>query len=99
VHPSKHVYAKMALNLLEKIAPQNQIGSGSGHQNIPERKWSWSRGNQIDRSGGDEEANCGSSSNFAGGGGRQTQRNTKELAVEGRRKGRQLLVQCLRQSG
>jgi hypothetical protein len=24
VHPSKHVYAKMALNLLEKIAPQNQ---------------------------------------------------------------------------
>jgi hypothetical protein len=34
VHPSKHVYAKMALNLLEKIASQNQhkpkTGRGAG---------------------------------------------------------------------
>jgi hypothetical protein len=46
VHPSKHVYAKMALNLLEKIGPQNQ------HKN-EDRKRSWCASNS---GGGGERA-------------------------------------------
>jgi hypothetical protein len=32
VHPTKHVYAKMALNLLEKVAPHNMDGGQSGQE-------------------------------------------------------------------
>ncbi len=42
VNPSKHVYAKMALNLLEKVAPQNMDGGQSGQQPTDNRKRAWS---------------------------------------------------------
>jgi hypothetical protein len=76
VHPSKHVYAKMALNLLEKVAP-NTDGGQSG-QHLPDnRKRSWSASNQ----GGSGSGHSGQyrdgqySSGSASTGGRQTARS------------------------
>jgi hypothetical protein len=45
VHPSKHIYAKMALNLLEKIAPTERAvaessAASDGHQLNQKRTWS-----------------------------------------------------------
>ncbi len=72
VHPSKHVYAKMALNLLEKIAPQNQHRS-------EDRKRSWSVSNPGGGGGSDSGSGCsnrsGGHSGAGGGGGRQTVRS------------------------
>jgi hypothetical protein len=76
VHPSKHVYAKMALNLLEKIAPQNQ-------HKPEDRKRSWSVSNHGGAGGGGGASGSGCSSRSggqpgtgsSGGGGRQTPRS------------------------
>jgi hypothetical protein len=74
VHPSKHVYTKMALNLLEKIAPQNQHRS-------EDRKRSWSVSNPGGDGGGDSGSGCSnrcgghSGAGSSGGGGRQTVRS------------------------
>jgi uncharacterized membrane protein YgcG len=76
VHPSKHVYAKMALNLLEKIAPQNQ-------HKPEDRKRSWSVSNPGSGGGGGGASGSGCSSRSggqpgagnSGGGGRQTPRS------------------------
>jgi hypothetical protein len=45
VHTSRHVFAKMALILLEKVAPQNMDGGQSGQQKIDSRKRTWSSSN------------------------------------------------------
>ncbi len=50
VHPSKHVYVKMALNLLEKIALSSKA-DGCGGGNSDNRKRSWSSSNQGGGSG------------------------------------------------
>ncbi len=74
VHPGKHAYAKMALNLLEKIAPQNQHRS-------EDRKRSWSFSNSGGSGGGDSGSGCSnrsgghSGAGTSGGGGRQTVRS------------------------
>jgi uncharacterized membrane protein YgcG len=76
VHPSKHVYAKMALNLLEKIAPQNQ-------HKPEDRKRSWSVSNPGGGGGGGGASGSGCSNRSggqpgagnSGGGGRQTPRS------------------------
>ncbi len=79
VHPSKHVYAKMALNLLEKIAPssKNSGSGGDGHQQSDSRKRSWSSSNQGGGSGGGATSRGGgfNSPRAASGGGRQTARS------------------------
>ncbi len=76
VHPSKHVYAKMALNLLEKIAPQSR-NSGSGGQQQPDsRKRSWSSSNQGFGGGGATPRGGGHNSpRTHSSGGRQTTRS------------------------
>ncbi len=49
VHPNKHIYAKAALNLVEKMANNKPAASGSG---IPQnRKRTWSASNTSDSSG------------------------------------------------
>ncbi len=74
VHPSKHVYAKMVLNQLEKIAPQNQ-------HRPEDRKRSWSVSNSGGGGGGDSGSGCSnrsgcqSGAGYSGGGGRQTARS------------------------
>ncbi len=79
VHPSKHVYAKMALNLLEKIAPSSKTsGSGGrGHQHADSRKRSWCSSNQGGGSGVGASSRGGgfNSPRAASGGGRQTARS------------------------
>ncbi len=77
VHPSKHVYAKMALNLLEKVAPHNMDGGQSGQRLTDNRKRTWSASNQ----GGSGSGHSGQyregqySSSSASTGGRQTARS------------------------
>jgi hypothetical protein len=77
VHPSKHVYAKMALNLLEKVAPHNADGGQSGQRPTDNRKRTWSASNQGGSGGGHSghyrEGQYSSSS--ASTGGRQTARS------------------------
>jgi hypothetical protein len=77
VHPSKHVYAKMALNLLEKVAPHNMEGGQSGQRPADNRKRTWSASNQGGSGGGHSghyrEGQHSSSS--ASTGGRQTARS------------------------
>jgi hypothetical protein len=71
VHPSKHVYAKMALNLLEKVAP-NTDGGQSGQHLSDSRKRSWSASNQ----GGSGSGHSGQhSSGSTSSSGRQTARS------------------------
>ncbi len=49
VHPSKHIYAKAALNLMEKMANNKPAAPGSG---LPQnRKRTWSTSNNSDGSG------------------------------------------------
>jgi hypothetical protein len=49
VHPNKHIYAKAALNLMEKMANNKPAASGSG---LPQsRKRTWSASNNSDSSG------------------------------------------------
>ncbi len=77
VHPSKHVYAKMALNLLEKIALSSKAGGcgGSGGSS-DNRKRSWSSSNQGGGSGGAATSRGGGfKSPGAVSGGRQTARS------------------------
>jgi hypothetical protein len=70
VHPSKHFYVKMALNLLEKIASQGKL---SGQQRSDSRKRTWSSSNQSDQSGrGGGHNNAGGTSS----GGWQTARTS-----------------------
>ncbi len=45
VHPNGHIYAKMALNLIEKIAPASNTGENSA---AGSRKRSWSASNRDD---------------------------------------------------
>jgi hypothetical protein len=80
VHPSKHVYAKMALNLLEKVAPHNMDSGQSGQRPTDNRKRSWSASNQ----GGSSSGHSGHSGQYREGqyspssastGGRQTARS------------------------
>ncbi len=76
VHPSKHVYAKMALNLLEKVAPQNMDGGQSGQRHSDNRKRSWSASNQGGGGGHSGQSRDGQySSSSVSTGGRQTARS------------------------
>jgi uncharacterized membrane protein YgcG len=49
VHPNKHIYAKAALNLMEKMANNKPVSSGSSL--APSRKRTWSASNSSDSSG------------------------------------------------
>jgi hypothetical protein len=86
VHPSKHVYAKMALNLLEKVAPQNMDGGQSGQRPTDNRKRSWSSSNQGGGGGGfsGPSRDGHTSSSSASTGGRQ-RRGRRPEASNGRR--------------
>ncbi len=76
VYPSKHVYAKMALNLLEKVAPQNMDGGQSGQRHTDNRKRSWSASNQGGGGGHSGQSRDGHhSSSSVSTGGRQTARS------------------------
>ncbi len=72
VHPNKHIYAKAALNLMEKMANNKPAASGSG---LPQsRKRTWSASNASDNSGTSRRyssggASAGSSGSSPGGGG------------------------------
>ena len=52
VHPNGHIYAKMALNLIEKIAPGSAVPAAAETAN---RKRSWSASNRDEQS---EGASC-----------------------------------------
>jgi hypothetical protein len=74
VHPNGHIYAKMALNLIEKIA----AASGPQAAATGGRKRSWSSSNRdeqsrADRSGG--AGGSGASGTGGGGGGRDSRRH------------------------
>ena len=49
VHPNGHIYAKMALNLIEKIAPTSNTG-GSSQEGSRKRSWSASNRDEGERS-------------------------------------------------
>jgi hypothetical protein len=74
VHPNGHIYAKMALNLIEKVAGATGLQSTSAGG----PKWSWSSSNRDEQSPatsnkhrqGDRFAGGGSSGGGGGGGGR-----------------------------
>jgi hypothetical protein len=88
VHPNKHIYAKTALNLMEKMANSRPAPTGSG---LPvNRKRSWSTSNESrsgsgssgpggrgggDSYGGGNGGNAISSSGSGGGGGRKSFRS------------------------
>jgi hypothetical protein len=73
VHPIKHVYAKTALNLLEKVAPQNMDG---GQWTADNRKRTWSSSNQGGGFSGPAIYRDGNnSSGSASSSGRQTARS------------------------
>jgi hypothetical protein len=50
VHPTKHIYAKAALNLIEKIAAGNKQPSAAAQPGS--RKRTWSTSNRSDQAGG-----------------------------------------------
>jgi hypothetical protein len=50
VHPNKHIYAKAALNLMEKMANSRPANGGSGSSQS--RKRSWSASNSSDSTAG-----------------------------------------------
>jgi hypothetical protein len=50
VHPTKHIYAKAALNLIEKIAAGNKQPSAAAQPGS--RKRTWSTTNRSDQAGG-----------------------------------------------
>jgi hypothetical protein len=74
VHPSKHVYAKTALHLLEKIAPgpEKASTSASPAAHTPGRKRTWSDSNRSEggaTSGSQRYGSGGGCSGVYGGGG------------------------------
>jgi hypothetical protein len=74
VHPSKHVYAKTALHLLEKIAPALEKAAATVNPGSlpPGRKRTWSDSNRSEggASGGSQRfgGETGSGSGYGGGG-------------------------------
>ncbi len=62
VHPNKHIYAKAALNLMEKMANSRPASSGSSSSQSRKRTWSASNsgGSPAGSSGG--RSNCGGES-------------------------------------
>jgi hypothetical protein len=81
VHPNKHIYAKAALNLMEKMANNKPPASGSGL--AQSRKRTWSASNASDNSGtsgrhgsgGGNSGNRGSPGGGGGTGGRHSNRS------------------------
>ncbi len=77
VHPNKHIYAKAALNLMEKMAKSRPTSSGSGSFQSRKRTWSASNtsgspaGSSGGRSssGGEISSSCGRGGYGGGGGG------------------------------
>jgi hypothetical protein len=76
VHPNKHIYAKAALNLMEKMANSRPANNGSGSSQVRKRTWSASNsdGSPAGSSGG--RSNSGGESGgssgrggYGGGGG------------------------------
>jgi hypothetical protein len=65
VHPNGHIYAKMALNLIEKIAPTSNTG---GNSPAVSRKRSWSASNRDEGERSQDRRSSG-----AGGGGNSGQ--------------------------
>jgi hypothetical protein len=77
VHPSKHTYAKMALNLLEKLAPQEKAAADTTSAQVDSsRKRTWSASNQSDAGSSGSSKRAGSGSRWNGGGGRPTPRSS-----------------------
>jgi hypothetical protein len=70
VHPSRHVYAKTALHLLEKTAPvPEKVSKSADRAGFPHgRKRTWSASNRCD-------SGSSSGSHRVGGGGRPTPRS------------------------
>jgi uncharacterized membrane protein YgcG len=86
VHPSKHVYAKTALHLLEKIAPGPEKASTSANPaaHPPGRKRTWSDSNRSDGGatsgtqrygGGGGNSGAYGAGGYGGGGGYPTPRS------------------------
>jgi hypothetical protein len=76
VHPNKHIYAKAALNLMEKMANSRPVSTGSGSSQSRKRNWSASNsggspaGSSGGRSnGGGESGSSGGRGGYGGGGG------------------------------
>jgi hypothetical protein len=65
VHPTKHIYAKTALNLLEKVANKRDSISSPLAQN---RKRTWSSGNRSEHEGGGGRGGHSGSGSQAGSG-------------------------------
>ncbi len=67
VHPNKHIYAKAALNVMEKMANSRPANSRSGSSQS--RKRSWSASNSSDRPAGSSggRTNCGGEGGSSGG--------------------------------
>ncbi len=80
VHPNKHIYAKAALNLMEKMANHKPAASGSGLPQNMKRTWSASNTSDNSRpsrrysSGGGGDGSRGSPGG-GGSGGRQSLRS------------------------
>jgi hypothetical protein len=66
VHPNKHIYAKAALNLMEKMANSRLVSNGSGSSQSRKRTWnaSNSSGSPAGSSGG--RSNGGGESGSSG---------------------------------
>jgi hypothetical protein len=79
VHPSKHVYAKKALHLLEKIAPAPEKTPKPADSAVhpPGRKRTWSDSNRSDGGAisGSQRYGGGGSGGYGGGGGYSTPRS------------------------
>jgi hypothetical protein len=70
VHPSKHIYAKMALKLLEKLAPQDKpAAAATAAQGDTNRKRTWSASNQSDAGSSVSGKRTGSIGRHSGGNG------------------------------
>ncbi len=70
VHPTKHIYAKTALNLMEKVANKRDSLSSPQTQN---RKRTWSASNRSEQEdGGGRGGHSGSGSQAGSGSGKPT---------------------------
>ncbi len=68
VHPNKHIYAKMALNLLEKLAPQEKLpAAATTAQSNTSRKRTWSASNWSDAGSCGDRNRTGSAGRHGGG--------------------------------
>jgi hypothetical protein len=56
VHPNKHIYAKAALNLMEKMANSRPASGGSGSSQSRKRSWSTSNPSDSPAEGGSTAA-------------------------------------------